>query len=103
MAYSLYNEGSLFFLFFFFFGLLINKTYQLMVKPSKAMVRAYIINKSRVSMKSHVRNQLTSQTVVSYTSSCLLGTRRQLADLGVSSVTLSPGSDTNNLSHYVIS
>ena len=73
-----------------------------MGKPSKAMVRVYIIIKSIVSMKPHVRSQQTSQRVVDYISSRLLGLQRQLAGLQVSYTTLFPRSDTNSLSHYLI-
>lgn len=73
------------------------------MKPSIAMVRAYIISESRVNMKPCIRNQQTSQVTVRNFSNSLLGPCRQGADLGVSYVTLSPRSNTNNLNYNLMS
>lgn len=48
------------------------------VKLPKAMVRAYIINKSKVNMKPCIRSQRTSQIIMGNISSSLLGPGRQL-------------------------
>lgn len=72
------------------------------MKPSTAMVRAYIISKPRVNMKPRVRSQQTSQIIVGSYSSSLLGPCRPLADLGVSYVTLSPRSDTHHLNYNLL-